>query len=43
MSDGRWWKEDLAEHYFQYEDEINEQEIEELIQGEDGVYRVEAK
>lgn len=43
MSDDRWWKEKHAEYYFEYEDEILEnerQEVKELVEGEDGVYRV---
>ena len=43
MTDNNWWKERHTEHYFKYEDDIQEsEELEdkELVKGDDGVYRV---
>lgn len=43
MSDDRWWRERREEEYFEYRDETKQREVKELVQCEDGVYRVEQK
>lgn len=42
MSDGGWYKERLAEEYFRYASELQEDskgKVLALVQGDDGVYR----